>query len=108
MMTGFFDKPESEFAKRADAENAVHQKVYMRNRFEFFGLTSPIRREIQKPFFSKGNKPAKAQLVKTVKQLWAKPQREFQYFAMMLAEKYAKSYCEEDILLFEWMITHKL
>ncbi len=106
-MTGFIDKLESEFAKWADAENAVHQKAYMRNQFEFFGLTSPVRKEIQKPFLKKENRPAKAQLAQTVKQLWAKPQREFQYFAMMLAEKYAKSYCKEDILLFEWMITHK-
>ena len=106
-MTGFIDKLESEFAKQANAENAVHQKAYMRNQFEFFGLTSPVRREIQKPFLSKEKRPAKAELAQTVKLLWAKPQREFQYFAMMLAEKYAKSYCKEDILLFEWMITHK-
>ncbi len=106
-MTGFIDKLESEYTKQADAENAVHQKAYMRNQFEFFGLTSPVRREIQKPFLRQENRPAKAKLAQTVKLLWEKPQREFQYFAMMLAEKYAKSYCKEDILLFEWMITHK-
>jgi len=40
---------EEEFEKNASPEKALGQKAYMKDNFDFYGLTTPERREIQKP-----------------------------------------------------------
>ena len=95
------------FEKNTDAKNAKGQKAYMRNQFEFLGMTSPIRRNVQKPWLIKANLPHKTKLESIVKTLWLKPQREFQFFAQELMFKYTKQFELKDIALIEYMITHK-
>ena len=106
-MNNFINILETEFEKYADLEIASGQKAYMKNRFEFHGIKTPIRRKIQKPFFVKEYLPPKNNLEKIVKILWDKPEREYQYFAQELTEKYNNRFDENDIKLFEFMITHK-
>lgn len=79
----------------------------MRDQFEFFGISTPKRREIQKQFFGEFELPPFAQLEKIIKLRWNKPQRELQYFALELAQKDCKHFTEKNIPLFEYMITHK-
>jgi len=95
------------FEKNANVKNAVGQKAYMRNQFEFFGMTSPIRKEVQKPWLIKANLPNKTNLENIAQTLWLKPQREFQFFAQELTFKYVKQFEIKDIALLEFMITHK-
>ena len=95
------------FEKNANVKNAVGQKAYMRNQFEFFGMTSPIRKEVQNPWLIKANLPNKTKLENIVQTLWVKPQREFQFFAQELTFKYVKQFEIKDIALIEFMITHK-
>lgn len=95
------------FKKNANVKNAVGQKAYMRNQFEFFGMTSPIRKEVQKTWLTKANLPNKTKLENIVQTLWLKPQREFQFFAQELTFKYVKQLEVKDIVLIEFMITHK-
>ncbi len=95
------------FEKHANPANAAGQKAYMRNMFEFYGISSPVRKEIQKPFLTKEKLPPKEELQNIVKELWNLPQREFQYFALELTYKYTKKFDTTDLSLFEWMITHK-
>jgi len=54
-MNHYLQQLESGFRQNADSEIAVHQKAYMRGQFDFFGLKSPVRKEIQKPFRVDGN-----------------------------------------------------
>ncbi len=98
---------EVEFARNTNAEIALGQKAYMKNRFEFYGIKSPIRREVQRPFLHKVALPPKDDLEGIVKALWEKPQREFQYFSQELAFKYVKKMEEKDIALFEFMVVNK-
>ncbi len=98
---------ENEFQRNANAENAVGQKAYMKNRFDFYGIKTPIRREISKPFLQKQYLPEKKDLEPIIKILWNKPQREFQYFAQELCFKYSKQFELKDIELFEFMIVDK-
>lgn len=97
---------EESFVLRANAKIAAQQAKYMKGHFDYFGLKSPERREITKPFFLKASLPLKTDLPKYIKSLWQKPQREFHYFAMKLCFKYVKQLEEKDIELFEFMITH--
>lgn len=106
-MTEFIEALEIELESNLNPIIALQQKAYMRNKFEFYGLTSTKRREIQKPFFIKKHLPEKRKLDKIVKELWSKPQREYQYFSQELAFKYIKQVEEKDIELFEYMIIHK-
>ncbi len=95
------------FKKNENVKNAVRQKAYMRNQFEFFGMTSPMRKEVQKLWLTKANLPNKTKLENIVQTLWLKPQREFQFFAQELTFKYVKQFEIKDIALIEFMITHK-
>lgn len=98
---------EAEFARNANTEIAMGQKAYMKNHFDFYGIKSPLRKEIQKPFLHKNALPPKEDLETIIKILGEKPQREFQYFAQELSSKYVKIIEEEDINVFELMVVNK-
>ncbi|WP_375562695.1 DNA alkylation repair protein [Bernardetia sp. OM2101] len=98
---------QSEFESQANPKIAAQQKAYMRNQFEYVGIKTPQRRELQKPFLSKEFLPKKSELHQIVKILWQKPQRDYQLFAQELAFKYKKELEKEDIALFEFMILNK-
>lgn len=97
----------TEFQLNGNPTIAEKQKAYMRHKFEFFGMTAGERRVITKPFLVKAFLPEKAELNELVRELWAKPERDFQQFGLDLTFKYVKKIEEEDIALFEFMITHK-
>ena len=81
-----------EFQNKANEKIAVGQKAYMRNQFDFFGLKTPVRRKIQKPFLVKECLPEKKELHNLVKELWIKPQRDLQLFGQELVFKYCLLY----------------
>ena len=92
------------FVANADKTTAAGQKAYMKNNFEFFGIKTPVRRLLVKPFLEKAYLPAKSDMKKTVPELWVLPQREFHYFGQELAAKFKKQADEKDIELFEMMV----
>ncbi len=106
-MNNYIKTLENEFERNSNTKIAAGQKAYMKNRFEFFGIKTPLRREISKPFLQKEYLPDKNRLEETIKTLWKKPQREFQYFAQELTFKYKKQFEKKDIALFEFMISNK-
>ncbi|MBE0651762.1 MAG: DNA alkylation repair protein [Bacteroidales bacterium] len=95
------------FEINSNAEIASGQKAYMKNLFEFYGIKAPVRQNIQKAFFHKEFLPPKKELERLAETLWEKPQREYQYFAQELVQQYTKQFEQNDIHLFEFMITHK-
>lgn len=95
------------YKKYANQERSEQQKAYMKGKFEFFGLTSPERKEINRGFLLKTNLPEKQEAFDIIRELWEQPQRELQYFAMALAQKYLKQYNKDDIILYEHLITQK-
>ena len=106
-MKEYLDILETEFIKNANPGIAAGQKAYMKNHFEFFGVKSPVRKEIQKLFFSKDKLPDKVELENIVRVLWNKPERELQYFAMELFWRYKKHFDNCDIDLMEFMVVNK-
>ena len=103
----FVTQLETDFRQQADRNIAINQEAYLQNQFELYGLPTPLRQEIQKPFLLKENLPNKKELPHIITELWSKPQREFQYFAIDLNRKYLKKIEFQDIELFELMITNK-
>ena len=95
------------FAAHADPATAEGQKAYMKHKFEFYGLKSPLRKELQKPFLQKAALPPQTQLPEIIKSFWETPARETQYFAQELLLKYARSFSEKELALMEYMVTTK-
>lgn len=106
-MLNYIHSLENKFKENANPEIASWQKKYMRNQFGALGITSPIRRKLQKPFFEKKHLPQKETGFETIKLLWEKPEREFQYFAMDLAHVLLKQSDKSDIELYQWLLTNK-
>ena len=95
------------YATNADKANALPMKKYMRDQFEFHGIKMSLRRSLSKTFIKKYGLPDKIELSQVVKKLWKLPQREYQYFAMELIEKYSKQFDKKDLRLIEYIITTK-
>jgi 3-methyladenine DNA glycosylase AlkD len=98
---------EEEFSRHANKARAAASKAYVRDLFEYYGLTTPQRRDIQKKFHSDIQLPPFELVPEIVKSLWNKKERECQYFAMELYEKYKKQFSKKDVPVFEYMIRNK-
>ena len=94
-------------SENCNTDNAMHMKKYMKNKFEYYGIKSPLRKELCKPFLKKENLPKIEKIEGIIKELWNEPQRELQYFAMELLSKYSKLLKQNDYYLFEYMLTNK-
>lgn len=98
---------EAKFISNGNTAIAEQQKLYMQDKFEFYGLKAPIRRDIQKCFLEKTQLPNKSQWSETIQLLWDKPQREFQMFGLDLSMKFKNKLEINDIELLQFMIVSK-
>ncbi len=107
MMEQYFAELKSAFEKHANPTIAAGAKAYMRNKSEFYGLPSPLRRQLVKEFIAHSGYPSYEQLEEMVRYAWEQPQREWQYAAMEIVEKSLKKADPGLLDLAEWMITNK-
>lgn len=107
MITSYIKSLEDLFSQSANPDNAFYMKKYMKDKFEYFGIQSKTRHEITKPFLKKDTLPTIENLDVLIRELWAKPQREFQYFGIELVEKYSKQLNKNNLPLIEFMVTNK-
>jgi len=103
----YFESLESEFQRNANQENAFFMKKYMKDKFDYYGIKTPKRRELLNGFLKKCGKPSNEDLKKCIKYLWNKPQREFQYAALNLLDNSKKYFDRELIDFIEYLITTK-
>ena len=101
----YLDALLQEFEANSNPKIAEEQKAYMKHKFSFLGIMTPVRKQIQKPFLQKENLPDKKQSFRIVMKLWKQPYRELHYFCIELVDKYKKQSEVDDIEFFEWMIT---
>ena len=96
------------FEKAADKEVAEGAAAYMRNQFEFLGIKTPLRRELGKELVNASKELSEKEIISLCKELWAQPEREFQYIACDILAKNAKrlspGYVKRDA---KWFITNK-
>jgi 3-methyladenine DNA glycosylase AlkD len=95
------------FEASGNAEYAFRMKKYMKGQFEYFGINSPKRREIQKLFLAQNGLPEKAQLDDIIKNMWQLPEREFQYTCMEILGKLSNKAEKERIDLYEYLVLNK-
>jgi 3-methyladenine DNA glycosylase AlkD len=94
-------------ARHADPEKAVPMKSYMRDQFEYLGIKSPQMGELLKQNYAAHGLPALEDLDEIVRELWALPQREYQYAAMSLIGRLEKKLPEEFIETLEYLLVTK-
>ncbi len=86
-----------EFIKNENPYNAEKMSAYMQNKFSMFGIKSPQRKEIFKPFL----KELKSSYLENYKEIsllmWHKDEREFQYCAIEFLQKSYKYWDENTI-----------
>ncbi|WP_240633383.1 DNA alkylation repair protein [Paenibacillus montanisoli] len=92
---------------RAHASREISEpmEAYMRHLFPFLGIRTPERNALVKQFMKEHGVPAGEELEAIVRELWALPEREFHYSAMMLLEKRKKDASAAQIELLEELIT---
>ncbi len=107
MIQDYFASLTDEFEKQSDPVIAAGARAYMRNRSDYYGIPSPVRRQIVKDFTAKAGYPPYGQLTEMVHYAWEQPKREWQYTAMEITGRFVKKADPELIALAEWMITNK-
>ncbi|MFJ5717086.1 DNA alkylation repair protein [Neobacillus sp. NPDC093127] len=91
---------------RHDAE-AEPMKKYMKSHFEFLGIKSPLRKELEKQFFKETGILKEPFNKEFVMALWEKEEREYQYTALTYLEKSLNKLEKSDLPFMEKLITTK-
>ena len=94
------------YAANGDEANAKGAKAYLLHQFEFYGIKTPLRRQICKEFYTTHPITEHKTLTALVKECFAEPERELHYFAIELVGYHKKLWSKQTITLMEWMITH--
>lgn len=94
------------FKSHEDLDKRQQMSDYMRGQFDYYGLTSPIRRELSKPYLKELPKEDKASLFELIDLLWQQPHRECHYLGQELLFKIAKRTLDKgDLSFIESLIT---
>jgi 3-methyladenine DNA glycosylase AlkD len=78
-------------------QRALAMRAYMRDQFEFLGIGTPERRALAKPLLKTLAGSGADALLDQATQLWALPQREYQYVALDLLAMHWKELNPEHI-----------
>ncbi|NVO18587.1 MAG: DNA alkylation repair protein [Bacteroidetes bacterium] len=103
----YFQSLKESFERNADPVYARGAKAYMRGLSEFYGLGSPLRRELYRDFIRQSGYLEPSQLENLVSYCWEQPQREWQYVGLEMTEHFARKGNPDLLKLAEFMITHK-
>ena len=95
------------FLKHANARNAGPMKRYMRDQFEYIGLKHPEFSALMQQHLAMHGLPDVADLDRVVRDLWAQPQREFQYAATSLLGRLETQLPASFIRTLEYLLTNK-
>ena len=95
------------FEEQGDPGQAAPMKKYMRDQFEYLGIKTPQNKALMNQFIGEYGLPSVNDLDKVVRDLWALPQREFQYVAVGLLGKFEDQLPAEFIKTIEYLIVTK-
>ncbi len=106
MKNSFVENIANAFVTEADQDRADAMSAYMKNRFVFFGIPAPKRKEIVLNELKSLKLKDSNELHSLLLDLWDKPEREWHYTAMILAERFKKLWNKDSIVVFEEMLVN--
>lgn len=109
MENSLFDSLVNAFQAHKSGKRASQMKAYMKGQFEYFGLPSPLRKDLQRSVFENYRSEIKDLNIKDFTLLcWGHPCRELQYAALDLMRKKKKELADEsDIPFLEDLVQDK-
>ena len=101
--SSFVKHIQREFQEHSNPEAAQKMAAYMKGKFSFYGVSSPVRKELCKNIYQEYGVPNNA--IDAVRMLWAEPKRELHYVAQELLMKAKKQWQEHYLEDIESLIT---
>jgi 3-methyladenine DNA glycosylase AlkD len=95
------------YRSHANPARALPMRRYMKDQFDFFGIQTPARRDIDRAFLQAHGLPDDALLDPLIEMLWADPHRDCQYFGVDLLRRFSNRLDAAWLPRVEWMITHR-
>jgi 3-methyladenine DNA glycosylase AlkD len=92
---------------KADAVKAVGMKSYMKNKYDFYGISAPDRKQIIKELRTKNGTFSLRTARQLVDLLWGDTHREMQYLAVDILTPFAKKLTPDDLPMLEKLIVTK-
>ncbi|MFA7327279.1 MAG: DNA alkylation repair protein [Candidatus Kapaibacterium sp.] len=107
MKTNYFSPLLDLFEKNMNEELIPQMTAYMKNKFSYYGLKAPQRKELQKKFISENGKLDPAVAFTEIKKVWNTCNREVNYSIIDILRH--KRYWEDpnSIELAEWLVVNK-
>lgn len=93
--------------EHANFIQAKGMQKYMKGHFSFYGINSPLRRQLLKALYVSEGKPDPQVIRNLAILLWAEEEREMQYVALDLLETIKRKLEPTDLELIETLITSK-
>ena len=87
--------------------NAPAMAAYMKGQFAFLGVASPARKRAAKSFVAAGHAASAAQLLDAADTCWAQPERESQYTAVDLLQRWVATLDADSVPRIERLIRDK-
>jgi 3-methyladenine DNA glycosylase AlkD len=107
MNNAYLEQLEALLRSHANPTVAGPMQAYMKGHFPFLGIKTPERNMLTSSFIKEHGVPHGDELDSIVRALWAMPEREFHYTAMILLEKQRKKATKMQIELLEELICSK-
>lgn len=107
MTMSYIERIQQLFTEHQNEENAIPMKKYMRNRFPFLGIKTPLRKTLMRQFFKESGIREEPLQSEFVRSLWKLPEREYQYAAMDYLHVSLKKLHKNDLNLMEELMTTK-
>ena len=95
------------FEQNANPSAAGPMAAYLRNQFASLGIKVSQNAALQKQFYADHALPELAELDPILRELWALPEREFQYIAVSLLDKFQQQLPPEFIETLEYLLVTK-
>ena len=102
-----FDELKKDFVLHANPNSAIAMKAYMKDKFDMYGIKTPIRKDILKPYYPEVKSLNKNDFIELIKLLWAGKQRDYQYTAMEFLQRNKKKLDVSDIPFIEGLLIAK-
>ena len=95
------------YSEHTDVTYAEWSKRYLKNKFDFLGIRTPIRRKLTKQFIRENGLPQEDKLKDIIFSLWDLPEREYQKAALDILEKVKKDLSTNDMLWLTSLLVKK-